>query len=55
MKVIQYRVFVVVLNAVVPLSERGFLRFMMTSPPAVVVFIYTAFNLIYFAVIKFAY
>jgi hypothetical protein len=47
-KVIQDRVFVVVINALIPLSERSFVRFMTTSPPSVLVyyhmFIYTAFN-----------
>ena len=58
MKMIQDCVFVLVLNALVRLSERRFVRFMMTSPPTAVMqhhmFTYTAFNLFYFAVIKFA-
>jgi hypothetical protein len=37
MKVIQDRVFVLVLNDLVPLSEKRFVRFMMTSPATVLV------------------
>ena len=36
MKMIQDCVFVLVLNALVRLSERRFVRFMMTSPPTAV-------------------